>query len=156
MNTRNYKNLLLERGAKMDEIKEIKKELKEIENEKKGLDRLLDGLNTEKIENIQQVIDEIHELIKEREKLSSKLINSYEGLLSRMNSTINRIPQENLKEEILLQEKIVNVEEAKIKEHLDCWRDIALLKRELREVLREFREQESMQNTYASLLGEEN
>ncbi len=140
----------------MDDVKDIKKELKEIENEKKGIDRLLDGLNSEKIQNIRQVIDEIDDLIKEREKLSSKLINSYESLLSRIASIINRVPQDNLKEEIILQEKAVNVEEAKIKENLDCWRDIALLKRELREVLREFREQESMQNTYADLLSGEN
>ncbi|MFP4118251.1 MAG: hypothetical protein ACLFTR_05000 [Candidatus Woesearchaeota archaeon] len=140
----------------MDEMNDIKKELKEIEDEKKGMDKLLDGLNTEKIQNIQQVIDEINELIKEREKLSSKLINSYESLLSKINSIIGRVPQDNLKEEIVLHEKVVNVEEAKIREHLDCWRDIALLKRELREVLREFREQESMQNTYADLLSGEN
>ncbi len=140
----------------MDEMKELKKELTDIEKEKSGVDKLLDGLNTEKIQNIRQVIDEIDDLIKEREKLSSKLINSYEGLLSRMNSIVNKIPQENLKEEILLQEKMVNVEEAKIKENLDCWRDIALLKRELREVLREFREQESMQSTYADLLSDGN
>ena len=132
------------------------KTIEKLKEDKKKIDDFINSLNTDKIDNIKQLITEIDEMITERKKLSSSLIMAYEGLLSRINGIISRTPQENLKEEIILHDKAVNIEEAKIKEHLDCWRDIALLKRELREVLREFREQESMQSTYTSLLGEDN
>ncbi len=130
-------------------------ELEKIRGDKKEIDDFITSLNTDKLENIKQVIIEINDMIEERKRLSATLINSYEGLLSRINSIINRTPPENLREEIILHDKAINVEEAKIKEHLDCWRDVALLKKELREVLREFREQESMQNTYSGLLSDE-
>jgi hypothetical protein len=39
------------------------------------------------------------------------------------------MPQEAVKESISLHEEYVRVEEAKIRESIDCWRDIALLKR---------------------------
>lgn len=134
---------------------DIDKELKRIEEQAGKSKDFLSSLNVSKIENIKQLIAEINDMIEERTRLSKKLINSYESLLSRINGIIGRIPQENLKEEITLHDKAVNVEEAKIAEELNCWRDIALLKRELREVLREFREQENMQNTYSELLGNE-
>lgn len=139
-------------GLLMDKIDY---ELEKIRGDKKEIDDFITSLNTDKLENIKQVIIEINDMIEERKRLSATLINSYEGLLSRINSIINRTPPENLREEIILHDKAINVEEAKIKEHLDCWRDVALLKKELREVLREFREQESMQNTYSGLLSDE-
>jgi septation ring formation regulator EzrA len=130
----------------------IDKELEQLRGKQDAFSDILTSLNLDKMENIKQVIAEINDLIAERKFLSSSLINAYEGLLSRINSIIARTPQENLKEEIILHEKAVQVEEAKIGEHLNCWRDIAKLKEELREVLREFREQESVQNSYDELL----
>jgi hypothetical protein len=56
---------------------------------------------------------------------------------------MGRITPEFIKEEISLHDKAIQVEEAKIKEKLDCWRDIALLKRELRERLHDFRAEET-------------
>ena len=134
-------------------MEDYDKKIEDLKDDKRKIDDFINSLNTDKIDNIKQLIIEINEMIEERKILSRNLINSYEGLLSRINSIIGRLPQENFREEIILHDKAVNVEEAKIKEQLDCWRDIALLKKELREVLREFREQESMQNTYSSLLG---
>ena len=133
----------------------LENDIERLKEDKRKIDDFINSLNSDKIENIKQLITEINEMIEERKVLSGSLINAYEGLLSRINGVIGRLPPENLKEEIVLHDKAVNIEEAKIKEHLDCWRDIALLKRELREVLREFREQESMKNTYSSLLDEE-
>lgn len=130
----------------------INQELAELREKQNGFSDILSSLNVDKMENIKQVIAEINDLITERTVLSSSLINAYESLLTRINGIISRTPQENLKEEIVLHEKAVQVEEAKITEHLNCWRDIAKLKEELREVLREFREQESMQHSYDELL----
>ncbi len=133
---------------------EITKQIKEMENKKSRFSDFIDNLNNVKIDNIKEVVNEINDMIDERKKLSLNLVNAYEGLLSRINAIIGRIPQENLREEITLHDKAVKIEEAKIREHVDCWRDIALLKKEMREVLRELREQESMQNTYADLFDE--
>ena len=131
---------------------DLAQNIADIGNNKEKVTDFVSSLHTDKIENIRQVIQEISELIQERRQLSNNLIMSCESMLSRINGITTRIPQENIREEIQLQEKAIGVEEVKLNEQLNCWRDIALLKKELREVLREFREQESIQNTYSDLL----
>lgn len=109
-------------------------------------------LNDDKIENIGQIIKEINELIVERQKLSEILISSYEKLLSKINEILYKLPPSTFKEEIALSSKFVEVEEQKTKEKLDCWRDVALLKKELRERLSEFREEEQKKSNISNFL----
>ena len=46
-------------------------------------------------------------------------------------------------EKVKLKTKQIELDEKKIQEKLNCWKDIAALKQELREHLREFKEKES-------------
>lgn len=124
-----------------------------LQSRKDNVKDLISSLNEGKIGNIKQVINEINELIVERQALSNAMILEYDSLQSKINSIIARVNPENIKEEIILQDKSILVEEAKLKEKLDCWRDIALLKRELRERLRESREEQQKNDSYSELLG---
>jgi hypothetical protein len=147
----------MQKRCKMETIEEFNKEIDQrfeaLTEKNESVRDLVSSINVDKIENIKQVIEEINELILERTELSKSLILSYETLLSRINNIMGRITPEFIKEEISLHDKAIQVEEAKIKEKLDCWRDIALLKRELRERLHDFRAEENKKDAYSSLLG---
>ncbi|MFP4112616.1 MAG: hypothetical protein ACLFPQ_05840 [Candidatus Woesearchaeota archaeon] len=136
----------------MNDAEEYSKKIEEWNAKKVGVKEFIDSLNTDKIENIKQVITEINELIDERKELSLSLINTYEHILIKNSDMMNRISPEFVKELISLHQETIRIEEAKVKEKLECWRDIALLKRELRERLRDFREQEKKNIAFSNLM----
>ena len=56
------------------------------------------------------------------------------------------------KAEVEFRKKIIEADEMKVQEKLNCFRDVALLKKELRELIQEFREKESRASVLGSLL----
>lgn len=128
---------------------------KDIKEKKDKIKDLVKSITGDKLDNIKEVISEINTMIEERKTLSKSLTMSCDKVLSSINGIIGRIPPDALKEEITLHSKIIEIEEIKIKEHLDCWRDVAQLKNELRETLREFRDEENKSNVYSDLLNNE-
>lgn len=131
---------------------QIDQDMELIGQQRDNVKDFIASINVDKIENIKEVMDEITTMIAERKDLSSVLIMSCDKVLSSTSSIISRIPPEALREEIQLHAKVLEIEELKIREKLECWRDVARLKQELREHLAEFRDQESKQNSLSSLL----
>ncbi|MBD3164148.1 hypothetical protein GF323_03040 [Candidatus Woesearchaeota archaeon] len=111
---------------------------------------LLDTLSSSRITSLKEAISEIQSQIEFRENLHKEMLDSIEELKSTINNMTPPMTAENAKVIVEFQKKLVAAEEMKINEKLNCFRDIAQLKKELREWIREFRDKENR----ASLLGD--
>lgn len=142
----------------MEDVELVRKMIDELEkkcssNKKIRAESLLEGITKTRMFSLQETIDEIREQIKIREDLHRKMLENIENLKSSIHNMMPQMPTPTIefqKAMVELKKKLIEAEEMKIKENLDCFRDVALLKKELREFLREFRDKEKR----ASLLGE--
>lgn len=94
----------------------------------------------EKVESIKEAIAEIEDLIEGREALSKEIFRDGEKLKTEINNTLmekrtHEDPSEILtaKEKTELQKKKIELSELQLNEKVSCWKDVALLKKELRE-----------------------
>jgi len=110
---------------------------------------LFDDLGKERIDSLKKSISEINILIKEREKLSKEIIKEGEVLKTEINNFL--LENENIElsdhdailEKNNLRAKKIAVSELQLNEKIDSWKDIAILKRELRAYEQELSEKES-------------
>ncbi len=120
-----------------------------VDSQEDEIDKLIKGLKQNKIDSMLETIDEIKELIDERKQLSREIINEIESINSKIESALIQLSSsDNSSEQLKLREKQIEIEQLKLKEKLDCWRDIALLKKELRERMAEEREAETKINIF--------
>jgi len=113
---------------------------------------ILQSLGSGKITSIKEAIQEINDLIVQRGELSKEVANLAEGLKTSVENFMLESELE-IAEKIALQRKIIEVDELKIKEKIDCWKDIAKLKQELRELVREASERERRIESLNQLMG---
>lgn len=124
----------------------------------KDIGRLFKDRQADQVKLIQESISDIQSMIKEREELNSKMISSMEKIDL---SIDNKIPSmealqgsnpaaAQLMNELM--KKKIEIEEIKLQEMLNYWRDVALLKKELREHMKEYRELESKTSMVDSIL----
>ncbi|MFA5953707.1 MAG: hypothetical protein WC812_03880 [Candidatus Pacearchaeota archaeon] len=117
-------------------------------------DPLFYDLGKERIESLKKAISEIKILIKEREKLSKDTFNEGEKLKTEINNFILENENANialnsvstnelLREKNELRSKKITISESQLKEKIDCWKDVAVLKKELRELEIELSEKEN-------------
>ncbi|MCX8147272.1 MAG: hypothetical protein N3D84_02295 [Candidatus Woesearchaeota archaeon] len=126
-------------------------------------ERVFEMLQSEKIESLKASIEDIQEAIKQRKQLSeemitlmNKIIIDTDNFVIRLGSLSDNKDNELIRgEQMKLRQKQVEIEAMKVQEKLNCWRDIAQLKKELREHLREYRERESRSTMLDSLLAGE-
>ena len=113
----------------------------------------------EQIKLIQDSIDDINSMIQERGELHKSLISSMEKLDLSMDNkmpSMNALQSSNPAAAQLLNElmkKKIELEEVKMEEKLNYWRDVALLKKELREHQKELRDLQSKTSMVDNLLG---
>jgi len=122
----------------------------------------IESLSSSKVESLKEVISEIEDLIKERETLSLSFIKEAE----KMKTSINNFLLENApkgendsefaRERAELRKKQMDISELQLNERVGSWRDIALLKKELREREKDFREKQSRTEMLSKILEEEN
>ncbi len=118
-------------------------------------------LGNSKIEALKTLIEEIHEMIKGREKLSRKIHEEGESLKSEINvylaenERMQIASQDVVKEKDSLRYKRIEISELQMNEKISCWKDIALLKKELREYERELNEKEERAKVFERILGGE-
>ena len=111
----------------------------------------LDAIGQERVESLKKAIAEIKQLVEERKKLSLDFIKEGEDLKSEISnlileneSTLRALGQsEALQEKNSLRNKKVEISELQLNEKINCWKDIALLKKELRIYEKELSEKES-------------
>jgi len=109
---------------------------------------------------IEEGIDDINQMINNRETLHKDLLKSLDKIETFINNNMPntttgttddevRAKQELIKE--LLKKKI-ELAELKVHEELELWKDRALLKKELREHMKEFRDTESKTSMIDNML----
>lgn len=114
---------------------------------------LFKDIQGNKMISIQEVIDDINDLIEKREMLNTEIFSDIEKIKMDINNFVLSLGDEmNKAEQLKMRQKQIDIDEVKINEKLNMWRDIALLKRELRERIRDIREQEGKASMLDSLL----
>lgn len=124
----------------------------------------LDLVGQERIASLKKAVSEIKQLIEERKKLSLEFIKEGEAIKSEISnliltneSTLRALGQnEALIEKNALRNKKVEISELQLNEKIDCWKDIALLKKELRLYEKELSEKEGRIKELNDILREEN
>jgi len=132
--------------SKISEIPEISRNFSQ--------EPLFDDLGKERIDSLNQQISEIKNLISERQKLSKETFNECEKIKTEINNFLLENENANvslpatstnefLREKNDLRHKKVEISEMQLKEKIDCWKDIAILKKEMRECEKELIEKEN-------------
>jgi hypothetical protein len=124
---------------------------------------MLDALGQERIDSLKKAIQEIKHLVDERKRLSIEFIKDAEEIKSEINnliigneSTLRALGQnEALIEKNALRNKKVEISELQLNEKINCWKDIALLKKELRIYEKELSEKEGRIKELNDILNDE-
>ena len=121
------------------------------------------NISKDKIEPIKELINEIETLISNREQVHNQMNKSIDKMQLQLDNFLLGLPQikntgdSNMGGEVIkamseFRKKKFELEELRMQEQLNFWRDVALLKRELREYARELKEKESKSDLLDSLL----
>lgn len=124
---------------------------------------LSDGIGKEKISSIRRTISEINSLIEEREQLSQLFYGECEKIKSEINNFLienssikfgdnSTDAREFFRERNDLRYKKIELAELQLNEKVSCWKDIALLKKELRILERELNEREERAKVFQNFL----
>lgn len=136
-----------------DDIQKALKNLQNLSN-----DDILKKLQNEKTSSLKEAIQDIRKLIEQREVLNKELLADMDKIKFEVGNIITKVATElggveSKKEQIMLKQKQVEIEEVKVQEKLNCWRDIAALKEELREREQQLKEKESRLGMIDDLIG---
>jgi len=145
-------------GNKKMSSDDVQKILKKIKSASESND-LFENMQKEKTTSLKDSIVDIRGLITQREKLSNELLKDMDKIKFEVGNIITKVATElggveSQKEQIMLKQKQVEIEEVKVQEKLNCWRDIADLKKELREREQELKEKETRLDMIDGLIGE--
>ena len=115
-----------------------------------------------KVDSLKDLVIEINEMMKQREILSKRFIKEGEGMKANIhNFLLENAPKgeddsEFTRERAELRKKQIEISELQLNEKINCWRDIALLKKELREDTKELSEKESRAEMIGKILTDDN
>lgn len=113
-----------------------------------------------KRDSLESNLKELQDMIKERNVLSDNFIKEGEKLKGNIKTfLIENAPEgegdsEFARERSELRKKQIELSELQLNEKVNCWRDIALLKKEMRENLRELNEKKSRSDMLGKILTE--
>ncbi|HLD29562.1 MAG TPA: hypothetical protein VJC03_04420 [bacterium] len=135
-------------------IQELEKTEKRTTKAAEETDTLLKTISESRIGSLREAIEEITLQIRLREGLHAEMLQDIESLKSGISNMMSASSgsAEFQKAEVEFRKKIIEADEMKVQEKLNCFRDVALLKKELRELIQEFREKESRASVLGSLL----
>jgi len=96
-------------------------------------------LGKEKIESLKEEIEEIENLISERQSLSKSIFLEAEKVKMEINNFLaeTHVAVDGNRDKVALKQKQVEISELQLNEKINCWQDIAKLKQELRECKKE-------------------
>ncbi len=120
-----------------------------------------DSVGKAKVDSLKDIVVEIEAMVKERKILSSRFIKEGEKMKGAINNfLLENAPKgeddsEFARERSELRKKQIDISELQLNEKIGCWRDIALLKKELRENTKELNEKESRAEMLGKILSEE-
>lgn len=108
-----------------------------------------DSVGKAKVDSLKDQVNEVETMVKERNLLSRKFIKEGEKMKTNINNfLLENAPKgeddsEFTRERAELRKKQMDISELQLNEKIGCWRDIALLKKEMRESIKELSEKES-------------
>ena len=114
-----------------------------------------------KVTSLKETVEEIEMMVTERRKLSDQFVGQAEKMKTnidnflRENAPLSEGDSEFTRERAELRKKQIEIAELQLNEHVGCWRDIALLKNELRDRTQELTEKSSRADMIEKILGEE-
>jgi hypothetical protein len=120
--------------------------------------RVFELFQSEKTESLKESMEDIQEAIRLRKQLSEEVTTLFNKVIIDTDNFIIRLNIVDRNNEIIrgeqmkLKQKQMEIEAKKIEERVNCWKDVALLKKELREHLAEFRDKESRSTMLDNLL----
>ena len=134
-------------------ISDLKKGFSQLQNfDTEEISRdIPNDLGKEKAESLRKLVVEINALISERQTLSKEIFGEAEKIKTEINNFLfeneaikpDAIERDSVREKGDLRHKKIEISELQLNEKISCWKDIALLKRELRLYEKELRERES-------------
>jgi len=119
------------------------------------------SLGSTKVNSLKETVEEIEELIEERKILSEKFVREGEAMKTKINNFLmesspkGKDDSEFARERSELRKKQIDISQTQLDEQIECWKDIALLKRELRDRTKELNEKESRAEMLGRILGED-
>lgn len=141
-----------------DEISRMTDKITDYSSSKLEDSRVFDLFQSEKTESLKESMEDIQEAIRLRKQLSEEITTLFNKVIMDTDNFIIRLNIVDRNNEIIrgeqmkLKQKQMELEAKKIEERVTCWKDIALLKKELREHLAEFRDKESRSTMLDNLL----
>ena len=127
---------------------------------KSSLEIPLENFGNSRVEALRKSVHEIQEMVSQRKSLSEKIYDEIESLKSEIktylaeNEKVQISSSDPTKEKTDLRHKKIELSEMQLKEKVDCWKDIAILKKDLRELEREIVEKEERTRELNKILGE--
>jgi len=139
------------------ELKDIspEKPCYKLGNSEKPLDESFSNIGKEKINSLKNSVNEIEFLIEQRESLSQNLSDEVEKIRTSIENFLLKniaVDSEDFKERSGLRQKQIEISELQLNERVTCWKDIALLKKELRECKKELSEKEERLTMFGKIL----
>jgi hypothetical protein len=114
---------------------------------------LLKDLHGGKTMSQKELIEDIEKLIIERQELQQELFGDINDALVSMNNFLSQVGSKiDAVEQLKLREKLLEIEMFKMQEKINAFRDIAALKRELRDRVAEFKERETRMSVIDELI----
>jgi hypothetical protein len=120
----------------------------------------IDSVGKAKVDSLKDLVTEVNEMIKQRAVLSKRFIKEGESMKASINNfLLENAPKgeddsEFTRERAELRKKQIDISELQLNEKVNCWRDVALLKKELRENTKELSEKESRAEMLGKILEE--
>lgn len=115
----------------------------------------LQNVGKEKLTSLKNSISEIEYLIGQREDLSKSLSDEVDKIKMGIDNFLLKnvaVDSEDFKERSGLRQKQVDVSELQLNERVTCWKDVAMLKKELRECQKELSEKQERLDMFDEIL----
>lgn len=120
------------------------------------------SVGKDKIDSLKNSITEIQKLIEEREVLSQNFLREGDEIkleinnfmIENENNTRDITERDFLTEKNSLRNKKIEISELQLNEKINCWKDVALLKKEMRQYERELTEKEARLKEINDLMNE--
>ena len=112
-------------------------------------------IGKEKIDSLKQLIKELEGLIVEREKMSKEILKEGDSMKADINKFITEnkvVSPEDARDRNGLRQKQIEISELQLNERVTSWKDVALLKKELRDRQKELTDKEDRINMFDKIL----
>lgn len=126
------------------------------ENTRNTSDDLLGSMGSERVNSLKQSIGELEFLIAERENLSKIIVDEVENIKTNIENFLLKYKasdSDGFKERSGLRQKQIDISELQLNEKVNCWRDVAMLKKELRERQKELSERQERMAMLGEMIG---